>query len=135
MTGRNRSDDHPRYLRPALARHGAGQIFRSAKALISTHRASLAVSAISAFEIAVKARKCKLDLKLPAEEWWSAVLAHHGIVSIPITAEIALASVALPPHHNDPADRIIIATAKLHSAPLLTSDGTFLAYATVVVEW
>lgn len=37
-----------------------------AKALISTHRERLAVSAISAFEIAVKARKHKLVLKLPA---------------------------------------------------------------------
>lgn len=106
-----------------------------AKALISTHRERLAVSAISAFEIAVKARKHKLVLKLPAEEWWSTALTHHGIASIPVTAEIALASVALPPHHNDPADRIIIATAELHHAPVLTSDGAFPAYTSIVVEW
>jgi PIN domain nuclease of toxin-antitoxin system len=77
-----------------------------AKSLIATNGASLAVSAISAFEIAVKARKEKLDLKLPPEQWWQTALAHHGIVSIPVSAEIALASVALPPHHTDPADRI-----------------------------
>lgn len=111
------------------------RLSQRAKAIISTNSGNLAVSAISAFEIAVKARKQKLDLQLPPDEWWSTALAHHGIVSIPITAEIALASVDLPPHHNDPADRIIIATAKLHSAPVLTSDGAFPAYTSIVVEW
>ncbi len=111
------------------------RLFARVKALISTQRASLAVSAISAFEIAVKARKHKLDLKLPADEWWSTALAHHGIASIPVSAEIALASVALPQHHNDPADRIIIATAELHRASVITSDGAFPAYTSIVVEW
>jgi len=106
-----------------------------AKSLIAANGASLAVSAISAFEIAVKARKHKLDLKLSPEEWWQTALAHHGIASIPITAEIALASVALPPHHSDPADRIIIATALHFAAPVLTSDAAFAAYGSVVVEW
>lgn len=106
-----------------------------AKSLIATNGASLAVSAISAFEIAVKARKKKLDLKLPPEQWWQTALAHHGIVSIPVSAEIALASVALPPHHTDPADRIIIATALHFAAPVLTADGEFAAYDSVVVEW
>ncbi len=112
-----------------------GRLSARAKALISTHRASLAASAISAFEIAVKARKHKLDLKLPADEWWRTALAHHGIASIPISDQIALASVALPSHHNDPADRIIIATAEFHSAPVITSDAAFPAYTSIVVEW
>ena len=106
-----------------------------ARALLSSQRDSLAVSAISAFEIAIKARKNRLDLKLPADEWWHTALAHHGIASIPVSAEIALASVALPPHHNDPADRIIIATAETHNAPVVTSDGGFAAYRSVRVEW
>lgn len=111
------------------------RLFVRAKSLLSSHRDSLAVSAISAFEIAIKARKNKLDLNLPADEWWQTALAHHGIASIPVSAEIALASVALPPHHNDPADRIIIATAEIHSAPVVTSDGVFTAYRSVRVEW
>lgn len=106
-----------------------------AKSLIAAHGASLAVSAISAFEIAVKARKHKLDLKLPPEQWWQTALAHHGIASIPVSAEIALASVALPPHHTDPADRIIIATALHFAAPVPTADAAFAAYGSVVVEW
>ena len=106
-----------------------------AKSLIATDGASLAVSAVSAFEIAVKARKHKLDLKLPREQWWQTALAHHGIASIPVSADIALASVALPPHHADPADRIIIATALHFAAPVLTADPAFAAYGSLVVEW
>ncbi len=111
-----------------------------AKSLVAMPAANLAVSAISAFEIAVKARKNKLDLKLPADEWWRTALTHHGIASIPVSAEIALASVALasvalPPHHNDPADRIIIATAELLTAPVITSDAAFRTYGSIIVEW
>lgn len=106
-----------------------------AKSLISTHRAGLAVSAISAFEIAIKARKRKLDLGVSAGEWWRTALAHHGISSIPVSDEIALASVALPPHHHDPADRIIIATAEAHRAPVITSDAAFKSYGCISVEW
>lgn len=106
-----------------------------AKALISTHRAGLAVSAISAFEIAIKVRKRKLDLGVPADEWWRIALAHHGISSIPVSDEIALASAALSPHHNDPADRIIIATAEAFHAPVITSDAAFRSYDCISVEW
>jgi len=106
-----------------------------AKSLVAMPAANLAVSAISAFEIAVKARKNKLDLKLPSHEWRRTALTHHGIASIPVSAEIALASVALPPHHNDPAARIIIATAELLTAPVITSDAAFRTYASIIVEW
>lgn len=109
----------------------------SARALkgIATSRGKLAVSAISAFEVALKMRKRKLTLPLPADEWWKAALAHHGIESIPVSAEIALASVALHDHHQDPADRIIIATALHHSAAIVTSDALFRNYEGVQIEW
>jgi PIN domain nuclease of toxin-antitoxin system len=106
-----------------------------AKTLISTHHAELAVSAISAFEIALKAGKKKLALPLPPNDWWPVALSHHGIVSIAVSDEIALASAALPPHHNDPADRMIIATAQLHRAPVITSDALFQHYPSISVEW
>ncbi len=105
-----------------------------AKAIIANHPSELIVSAISAFEIAVKARKNRLQLECPTDEWWRTALDHHGIATIPVTDEIALASVALPPHHNDPADRIIIATAQLLCARIVTSDGLFDAYG-VPIEW
>ena len=89
-----------------------------AQKVIATSRGKLAVSAISAFEIALKVQKRKLTLPLPADEWWKGALAHHGIECIPVSAELALSSVALPQHHHDPADRIIIATAVQHARRL-----------------
>jgi len=95
----------------------------------------LGASAISAFEICIKARKRKLALGMSAEEWWRTALMHHGISSVSVSDEIALASVALPPHHHDPADRIIIATAEAHHAPVITSDAAFKSYGCISVEW
>jgi PIN domain nuclease of toxin-antitoxin system len=68
-------------------------------------------------------------------EWWQTAIAQHGIVCIPVSAEIALASVALPPHHNDPADRIIIATAMHHAGTVLTPDAAFRDYVPANVAW
>ena len=106
-----------------------------AQKVIDASRGKLAVSAISAFEIVIKVQKRRLVLPLPADEWWRTTLAHHGIECIPVSAEIALSSVALPQHHHDPADRIIIATATHHAASIVTSDGVFKNYKGVHVEW
>lgn len=103
--------------------------------VIAESRGTLTVSAISAFEIALKVQKRRLVLPLPAEEWWSTTLAHHGVECIPVSAEIALASVALPQHHHDPADRIIIATAAHHAAMVVTSDAQFQNYEGISVVW
>lgn len=106
-----------------------------AHSLIAKPGGKLTVSAISAFEIALKVQKRRLVLPLPADEWWKAALVHHGIECIPVSAEIALASVSLPQHHHDPADRIIIATAAHHAAAVVTSDALFQNYEGITVEW
>lgn len=107
----------------------------AARAAISTHAGDLYISAISAFEIGLKHRKGRLDLGLAPEEWWSRAIAHHGLRVLPITAEIALASTALPPHHADPCDRLILATAHTLGAPIVTADPLFRQYAGTPVIW
>ena len=111
------------------------RISARAHSVIATPGGKLAVSAISAFEIALKVQKRKLALPLPSDEWWKAALVHHGIECIPVSAEIALASVALPQHHHDPADRIIIATGAHHAAAIVTSDALFQNYEGISVVW
>ena len=106
-----------------------------AQKLIEASRGKLAVSAISAFEVALKVQKRKLTLPLPADEWWKGALAHHGFECIPVSAEIALSSVALSQRHHDPADRIIIATAAHHAAAIVTSDTLFQDYEGINVVW
>lgn len=47
---------------------------------------------------------------------------------LPVEMHHALASVALPPHHKDPFDRVMIAQALAERMVLITSDGTFTRY-------
>ena len=87
------------------------------------------VSAISAFEIGVKCEKRKLMLPLPPRPWFERVVQTYALRVEPITWEDAIASTTLPRHHNDPADRIIVSTARALNARLLTSDKNIRTYA------
>ncbi|MBX3724108.1 MAG: type II toxin-antitoxin system VapC family toxin [Turneriella sp.] len=93
------------------------------------------VSAISAFEIGVKYQKKKLSLPLKPADWFQEALEFHGLTELPLTAKILFAATALPPHHTDPADRILIATAAFHKLVLLTPDDEIRKYSGVKTIW
>jgi PIN domain nuclease of toxin-antitoxin system len=90
--------------------------------------AVVAVSAISAFEIAVKYRKGKLSLPMPPEEWWDRVIEHHRFDVIDLSPSLAMRATRLPDIHRDPADRFIIAAAVKHSCPVVSADRRFSEY-------
>lgn len=92
------------------------------------------VSAISAFEIASKKQKGKLNLPLPAAEWFHGVTDHHGLTVLPLDLEICVRAATLPPIHEDPCDRFIIATAKLHELAVVTLDERFESYGLTVIQ-
>lgn len=79
------------------------------------------VPAIVLWEVALLARKGRLELDLPVAEWAERLLAIPRVRSLPLTATVALAAEALD-MHPDPADRFIVATAREHDAALLTRD-------------
>lgn len=106
-----------------------------ALAKIGKSRGALYVSAISAFEIAIKVKKKKLILPKRPLEWFALALSLHGLQEIPISADILGLSVDLTEHHQDPADRIIIATAQLNKMTLLTPDRHIHQYQEVKVLW
>ena len=95
----------------------------------------LFISAISAFEIGIKSKRGKLVLPMSAEKWFHKALDFHGIHEIPLNSKIASTSVQLPPLHNDPCDRFIIATAMQHSMPIITSDQLIAQYDQVRIIW
>ena len=96
----------------------------------STVAVGLGISAITPWEIALLAEKGRLHLGRDVGNWIDFVLSLPGIRLMPILPAIAIDSVRLPGvFHADPADRLIIATARHHGAPLLTADRTILAYA------
>jgi len=86
------------------------------------------VSAISLFEVSWLNRHNRIELPCPRNEWFDKALAGSDIQLIPITPEIAGQAVDLQEHHSDPQDRIIIATALIHNALLLSADSKFKFY-------
>lgn len=105
------------------------------RSLVESMDDLVVASAISAWEISLKYRLGKLHLHCPPDEWWPTTIAHHSLGEVPVESEVALLSGALPPLHNDPADRILIATAMHIGATLLTPDPRIHAYPGVKVRW
>lgn len=86
------------------------------------------VSAISCFEVAWLAQHGRIELPCPIEEWFDKALTGSGIELLPVTLRIAGLSVALPEHHRDPQDRMIIATSLACEATLISADSKFALY-------
>ena len=92
------------------------------------------VSAISGFEVAIKSASGKLKLPLPAAEWFDKVVDHHGLSILPLDLHVCIAAAELPPIHNDPCDRFIIAEAKRHDLTVVTADERFEKYGLTVLD-
>ncbi len=89
----------------------------------------LRVSVISVWEIAMLEAKGRLTLAEDCGRWVRAALAAPGVQLAELTPEISIASSRLPGEfHGDPADRILIATARELGASLLTADQAILHY-------
>jgi len=87
------------------------------------------VSIISVWEIGMLEAKNRLALEMNCAEWISQALATPGLSLVPLTPEIAIESSRLPGiMHADPADCILIATARIIGARLLTKDERLLEY-------
>jgi PIN domain nuclease of toxin-antitoxin system len=92
--------------------------------------ATLLVCDISYWEVAVKAAKGKLILSLDAHVWLRRAEQAPGVTPIAVERDILVSSTRLPGSmHGDPADRMLIAAAQLHGAPLLTIDAQIIDYA------
>lgn len=94
----------------------------------------LGISAISCWEIAKLVEYGRLKLPVPVGEWLDQALAYPGMRLLGLTPQIAVDSTQLPgTFHRDPADQIIVATARVYDCPLVTIDGNILAYQHVQV--
>jgi len=89
----------------------------------------IGISAISLWEVAKLVECGRLELPISLEEWFEYALDYPGIRVCELTHQIAIESTRLPgTFHRDPADQIIVATARLLECPLITSDSKILAY-------
>lgn len=94
------------------------------------------VSSISVWEIFMLIKKGRIKLSMDSQSWLEKVENIPFLQFIPVDNKIASQSVNLPePFHDDPADRIIVATALNHGATLITKDRRILSYPHVLSLW
>jgi PIN domain nuclease of toxin-antitoxin system len=87
------------------------------------------VSAISLAELACLQERRRITLKQHWRVWWNALLERTAWTCLPITTEVMAEAYSLPPPiHRDPADRVLIATARLERLTLVTTDGKIRNY-------
>lgn len=87
----------------------------------------LYLSAASAWELAILARRGVVDVDGDIEAWMAYAMQELPVRELPITFRIALASQQLDLPHRDPADRLLAATALEHDLVLVTRDRELLA--------
>ena len=90
------------------------------------------VSVLSCWEVAKLVERGRLALKGGVSVWMKRAVARPNTNLLALTPEIAIESTQLPgTFHKDPADQIIVATARIYDAPLMTLDANILAYSYV----
>ena len=72
--------------------------------------------------------KNRLDLSISVDQWLEEALNYPNIKLLDLTVPIIVQSTQLSGFHNDPADQIIVATAKVYNCSLLTADNKILNY-------
>jgi PIN domain nuclease of toxin-antitoxin system len=95
---------------------------------LSNRAHTLYLSAASSWEIAIKVALSKLRLPEPPEQYIPNRMAAMDVLGLPVEHAHALRVYALPAHHRDPSDRILIAQAQMESLTILTADPAFRPY-------
>ena len=107
---------------------------RAAKA--GAAKRALVASAVSLFEISTLLRRGRLELRIDGEQWLEALRSLPELVIEPVSTDIAwIAGGFGAGFPGDPADRIIVATARVLRAPLVTADAALRSSAAVDTLW
>src|ERR1700728_991666 len=90
---------------------------------------NIRISVISIWELAMLEKRGRVALPMNVRTWVERALGKPGIAVAPVTPEIAIESVHLPGElHGDPADRMLVATARVLGATLVTKDAQLIRY-------
>jgi PIN domain nuclease of toxin-antitoxin system len=111
--------------------HDSRRLSDTARELVGNPRHDVLLSAVVAWEIAIKRSLGKLQVRpgLVAE-----LVADGGATELPVSVAHATELERLPLHHRDPFDRMLIAQARIEGAVLVSSDGALRDY-DVPVSW
>jgi PIN domain nuclease of toxin-antitoxin system len=105
-----------------------------ATALLTSAGNELLLSAGVVWEIAIKSALGRLSLGAAPDQFVQTLTAGVGMIPLAIRTDHASAVYHLPPHHQDPFDRILLAQAQIEGATLLTHDPQMHRYG-VPIEW
>lgn len=110
---------------------GDEQLAASSRKIINQaiHHQHAYIAAISLWEVAMLEKKKRLTFRMPCYEWIEESLSRSHIQVLPVTPMIAADSCQLPgTFHGDPADQMIVATARTERLELLTRDEKIIRY-------
>ncbi|MDD5224309.1 MAG: type II toxin-antitoxin system VapC family toxin [bacterium] len=110
------------------------RLSEKAREIIRNSENQLFLSAASGWEIAIKAGLGRIRLPQNPQGFVSRQLSANSIESLPIQMSHALQTFALPLHHRDPFDRIIVAQAQLEKMTVLSSDPQIARYEVKVID-
>lgn len=111
---------------------------KASKAIQETlaQKREVVISSITAWEIAMLIKKGRLILSMDVESWLNEVSQIDGVRFMPVDNEIGIKSTMLPGEfHKDPADRMIVATARKLALPIVTADEKISQYTYVKTIW
>ena len=109
------------------------RLSRTACALIEDSANDLFLSAVSAWEIAIKFARGRLPLPEPPERYVVKRMALQFLQALPVEISHALRAGGLPRLHRDPFDRLLIAQSQLEGLPIVTSDQNIARYEVEVI--
>ena len=110
------------------------KLSQKVKELISNDE--ILLSAISPWKFSKLLEKMRVGILCDPEDWINTALDMPKLRLVPLSPVLSYRSTVLPqPFHNDPADQIIVATAREEDATILTKDKRILAYKNVRSFW
>ena len=109
------------------------QLSPLAKEIIADGGNEIFLSAATAWEIAIKTARGRLELPEDPTRYVSNRMNLHGFQTLPVQIHHAVQVYKLPMHHADPFDRLLIAQSQIESMPLISVDGEIRKYEVEVV--
>lgn len=110
--------------------HGESHLSQHQRDLLDERSTEgLGVSIISCWEVAKLVERGRLRFPQDVSGWLDVALAYPGVQLLQLTPAIVVESTRLPPpFHKDPADQLIVATARINGCPVATADEKILTY-------
>jgi PIN domain nuclease of toxin-antitoxin system len=112
----------------------AGRLSDRARWAIEDPGNTVLFSVASAWEIAIKAERGRLSLPVPAERYLPDLISRFDFEVLDVRLAHALRAGALPVHHRDPFDRLLVAQAQIEDLPVVTADPAIGRYDVDVIN-